>query len=447
MDAVNQLPHYLVRGEQGGAFHHLWLAARQLATGMRKSRDYTRAVEQLAAERRQEQAQAQAQEDGRQGRGGSGRRRGRRALQQPQQEKRHRQGEGREGAEGSRGQQEQEQEQEQALVASEGFSGGRRQRTLQDQRQRQHQHQYQRQHQHQPEIRQAAGLGVLRQGVGGGRRRLVGAEESEGVSGASRALQRQQAAEGADAAGQAAGWDESRLDFGTVKAIYDQHAPLKKLPWFNDFHPRRLTDAARAFYAHLYAYGGQQGAAGGGAPAGGQQAELVSGFKEIRFVSGRCFASGSPYSDFEAFLNFLRSLCVDVKFLLNSRAGADLEANKKLAGMLRRFGHSVTADQLQADLLTTHDWYDRYTAEHPDHALRVLMEHMFSEQEKLGLSERILRFLGEDPGQLPPLRFDRMPSWGARTKGARGQEDEDGEEEDEDGEELDGNGVSEEATG
>ena len=25
-----QLPRYLVRGEQGGAFHHLWLAARQL---------------------------------------------------------------------------------------------------------------------------------------------------------------------------------------------------------------------------------------------------------------------------------------------------------------------------------------------------------------------------------------------------------------------------------
>eukprot|EP00198_Chlamydomonas_reinhardtii_P011406 XP_001700743.1 predicted protein [Chlamydomonas reinhardtii] len=193
MDAVNQLPRYLVRGEQGGAFHHLWLAARQLQEAFGES------------------------------------------------------------------------------------------------------------------------------GRGSGRGRLVGEEAGAGEGG------------GGVTALVPAGWDESRLDFGTVKAIYDRHAPLKKLPWFNDFHPKRLADAARAFYATLYHYHlpGQRGQRG--------QQELVSGFKEIRFVSGRCFPPGSPYSDFAAFMAFLRSLCVDVKFLLNSRAAADLEANTKLAGMLRRF--------------------------------------------------------------------------------------------------------------
>lgn len=49
-----------------------------------------------------------------------------------------------------------------------------------------------------------------------------------------------------------------------------------QLPWFNDFHPKRLADAARAFYATLYHYHlpGQRGQRG--------QQELVSGFKEVR---------------------------------------------------------------------------------------------------------------------------------------------------------------------
>ncbi|PNW83404.1 hypothetical protein CHLRE_05g244450v5 [Chlamydomonas reinhardtii] len=353
MDAVNQLPRYLVRGEQGGAFHHLWLAARQLQTGLRKSRDYSSAVARLAAKWQQ---QGQAQEQG----------------QGQAQEQAHQQG------------------------REQGKQEGRRRRV----------------HIRHRQLQEAFG----ESGRGSGRGRLVGEEAGAGEGG------------GGVTALVPAGWDESRLDFGTVKAIYDRHAPLKKLPWFNDFHPKRLADAARAFYATLYHYHlpGQRGQRG--------QQELVSGFKEIRFVSGRCFPPGSPYSDFAAFMAFLRSLCVDVKFLLNSRAAADLEANTKLAGMLRRFGHNVTADQLQLDLLTTHDWYDRYVAEHPDHALRVLMEHMFSPQESPALSERILRFLGEDPNQLPPLRFDRMPSWGARTKESRGQEggrEGDGEEEEE----------------
>ncbi|KAG2430887.1 hypothetical protein HXX76_009860 [Chlamydomonas incerta] len=393
MDAVNQLQNYLVRGEQGGAFHHLWLAARQLQTAMRKSRDYTSAVMQLAADRQGGQQE--------------GRRSGRRVRQQQQQ--RHEE-------------QQQQQQQPEEQHKGEEAAGSTDEEELElrlRQRSRRMQQQQQQQQQQEAQLWPAGGRarGRLRAGVtaaaGAGARAAAGGEQQVEVGGPGQV-----------------GLNESRLDFGTVKAIYDRYAPQKKLPWFNDFNPTRLTDAARAFYATLYAYqSGRQGQ--------GQEQEVVSGFKEIRFVSGRCFPPGSPYSDFEAFLGFLRTLCVDVKFLLNSRAVADVEANKKLAGMLRRFGHNVTADQLQADLLTSHEWYDRYAAEHPDHALRVLMEHMFSAQESPALSGRILRFLGEDPGRLQPLRFDRMPSWGARTKGSRGH-DAEGEEEGEDEEDGEG---------
>ena len=54
-------------------------------------------------------------------------------------------------------------------------------------------------------------------GRGSGRGRLVGEEAGAGEGG------------GGVTALVPAGWDESRLDFGTVKAIYDRHAPLKKV--------------------------------------------------------------------------------------------------------------------------------------------------------------------------------------------------------------------------
>ncbi len=43
-------------------------------------------------------------------------------------------------------------------------------------------------------------------------------------------------------------------------------------------------------------------------------ADVVSGFKEIRFVCGRAFPSpGCRYQDFDYFMRFLRLMCVDVK--------------------------------------------------------------------------------------------------------------------------------------
>ncbi|GIM13675.1 hypothetical protein Vretimale_16740, partial [Volvox reticuliferus] len=138
------------------------------------------------------------------------------------------------------------------------------------------------------------------------------------------------------------GW----LSFNTVKQVYDTYAVRKKLPWFNDMHHSRVTDAARAFYLAAYGYHGPG---------------IVSGFKEIRFVCGRAFPSpGCNYEDFDDFLQFLRSLCTDVKVLLNSRSSAAIADNGKLGKMLVRNGVINDTAKFEADLTVTHSWYDRY---------------------------------------------------------------------------------------
>ena len=49
------------------------------------------------------------------------------------------------------------------------------------------------------------------------------------------------------------------------------------------------------------------------------------------FTYGRAFTPGKTrYEDFEAFLAFLRSLCVDVRLIFNRRRSAEPAANAKV---------------------------------------------------------------------------------------------------------------------
>ncbi|GFR45866.1 hypothetical protein Agub_g7317 [Astrephomene gubernaculifera] len=208
----------------------------------------------------------------------------------------------------------------------------------------------------------------------------------------------------------------AHLRYGKVKEVYDKYAVKKKLPWFNDLHPERLLEAVRGFYAATYGYHG---------------AGTVSGFKEVRFVRGRALTgTDASYQGFVEFVHFLRMLCLDVKVLLNSRASASLDDNYKLVDMLERNGvlEALHADNATfvRDLEITHGWYDRYAAEYPDHAFRVIMEDMFDAKKNATLARRLLSFLGEDPAT--PIRFDRMPSWSRpnpRSKAAAGRQEPD----------------------
>ncbi|KXZ52490.1 hypothetical protein GPECTOR_9g534 [Gonium pectorale] len=185
----------------------------------------------------------------------------------------------------------------------------------------------------------------------------------------------------------------SRPSFHFVKGVYDRTAVRRKLPWFNDLHPERLLEAVRGFYNATYGYHGPG---------------VVSGFKDIRFVRGRAFPSAdSTYADFANFLAFLRRMCGDVKFLLNSRASSSQDANKKLMNMLD-LPESERKGFVQ-DLRETHAWYDRYAAQNPDHAFRIHMEAMFDPKINGTMARRLLAFLGEDPDT--PISFARMPKW------------------------------------
>ncbi|GLC45489.1 hypothetical protein PLESTM_001741300 [Pleodorina starrii] len=196
----------------------------------------------------------------------------------------------------------------------------------------------------------------------------------------------------------------SRLTYDTVKKVYDTYAVHTKLPWFSDLNLARLTDAARAFYAETYGYHGPG---------------IVSGFKELRFVCGRAFSSpGCRYSDFANFLLFLRQLCTDVKLLLNSRSSHSAADNAKLSSMLFKRGVLNDTASFEQDIVTTHEWYDRYVQEHRSIAFRVMMEDMFDPQRNATLARQLLQFLGEDPAA-HSISFTRMPTWSDPSGGGK----------------------------
>eukprot|EP00198_Chlamydomonas_reinhardtii_P008514 XP_001697851.1 predicted protein [Chlamydomonas reinhardtii] len=181
----------------------------------------------------------------------------------------------------------------------------------------------------------------------------------------------------------------AHLSYRAAKGIYDNFAVRKKIPWFNDLHPVRMREAVRAFYTITYGYHGPG---------------IVSGFKEVRFVRGRAFSSdSSTYKDFEDFIAFLRLL----------RASASLEDNYKLESMLSRNGvlKTTSNETFLNDLTTTHQWFDRYAEEHPDHAFRVIMEDMFNPERNRTLVRDMLTFLGESPDTFRDVIFNRMPTW------------------------------------
>ncbi|KAG2441801.1 hypothetical protein HXX76_003412 [Chlamydomonas incerta] len=194
----------------------------------------------------------------------------------------------------------------------------------------------------------------------------------------------------------------AHLSYRSAKAIYEQFAVTKKMPWFNDLHPVRMREAVRAFYTITYGYHGPG---------------VVSGFKELRFVRGRAFSSEySTYKDFADFMGFLQLLCADVKVLLNSRASSSLEDNYKLDSMLSRNGvfRAYSNETFARDLAATHEWFDTYAKEHPDHAFRVIMEDMYDAERNRTLMRDMLTFLGEQPDAHPHVVFNRMPSWPER---------------------------------
>ncbi|GIL90750.1 hypothetical protein Vretifemale_18427, partial [Volvox reticuliferus] len=177
--------------------------------------------------------------------------------------------------------------------------------------------------------------------------------------------------------------------FETIKSLYDHEAPKEKLPWFNEFPQERIIAAIQSYYAILYGYYGQS---------------FVSGFKDSRYVCGRSFSTGRCAEFFNGFLPFLRSLCLEVKVLLNTRSSPSLSTNMKLYSMER----SQSEEDFLRDLNETHALYDSYVAGNPDHAFRVFYEDMFDPDKNATLAMQLLEFLGEDP--TTPIRFNRMPA-------------------------------------
>ncbi|KAG2492901.1 hypothetical protein HYH03_008815 [Edaphochlamys debaryana] len=190
----------------------------------------------------------------------------------------------------------------------------------------------------------------------------------------------------------------SHLPLEEVRALYFDTSERKKVPWFNDLHPARMTEAVRAFFAATYGYHGP---------------DVVSGFKEVRFVRGRAFPASATYKDFVGFMAFTRNLCADTKILLNSRRDSTLESNAKLWAMLSR-NKVVSSDEetFTADLAATHEWYDEYARRNPHHALRVIMEDMYDVEKNATLARKLVAFLGEDPeAEGRHVSFARLPRW------------------------------------
>ncbi|KAG2491168.1 hypothetical protein HYH03_010380 [Edaphochlamys debaryana] len=184
----------------------------------------------------------------------------------------------------------------------------------------------------------------------------------------------------------------ARLGLPTVKGLYESVATRRKEPWFNDLHPERAMLGVRALYTATYGYLGK---------------DVVSGFKEIRYVRGNSFRTEASYKEFEEFMAFLSGICNDVKFVLNTRNTSDLAANIKLKEMYNR---DAKFDQVfESNMRATHAWFDQFAKDHPTKAIRVLMEDMFDAERSPDLARRLVSFLGADPDQ-NPIRFDRMPT-------------------------------------
>nr|ADI46849.1 MTF0992 [Volvox carteri f. nagariensis] len=135
-------------------------------------------------------------------------------------------------------------------------------------------------------------------------------------------------------------------ELGLVKELYDMEAPRQKLPWFNEFPQERLLAAIRSYYNVLYGYYGRN---------------LVSGFKDSRCVSS-----------FNGFMAFLRTLCLDVKVLLNTRLPSSFGTSMKIHGMEQ----SLPEDDFRKDLMETYALFDSYVTRNTDHAFRVFYEDM-----------------------------------------------------------------------
>ncbi|GLI71052.1 hypothetical protein VaNZ11_015967 [Volvox africanus] len=182
----------------------------------------------------------------------------------------------------------------------------------------------------------------------------------------------------------------------SIKQVYDTKLATqagKDLGLFNEFGSDRVLQATRAYYASLYGYYGE---------------DVVSGFKEIRYVCGKFLPAARKCGlQFQSFMGFLQSLCTDVKLIFNSRNTALTVTNLKLYLM----DQSNLRDPLDfaLDLGATHTLYDYYVRKNPSHAFRVYMEDMFDPQKNATLARDLLTFLGEDPKT--PIAFDRMPPW------------------------------------
>ncbi|GFR50041.1 hypothetical protein Agub_g12088 [Astrephomene gubernaculifera] len=177
-----------------------------------------------------------------------------------------------------------------------------------------------------------------------------------------------------------------------VKLAYGKLAETTKLPFFNEFSEDRILLATRAYYTVLYGHYGK---------------DVVTGFKEIRYVCGELYFNQTRCGEhFQKFVRFLRGMCHDVKFLFNTRLSASLESNVKRFQM---FNNATFAADFTHLLNETHTLYDNYAMQHSDHAFRVYMEDMFNIKRNATLARNLLQFLGEDT--TIPIRFNRMPGW------------------------------------
>ncbi|GIL61714.1 hypothetical protein Vafri_16111 [Volvox africanus] len=192
-------------------------------------------------------------------------------------------------------------------------------------------------------------------------------------------------------------FDSANTDsFYSAKQVYGTKLASragKDLGLFNEFGSDRVLQATRAYYASLYGYYGE---------------DVVSGFKEIRYVCGKFLPAARECGiEFQSFMAFLQSLCIDVKLIFNSRTAASTVPNLKLY-LMDQSGRRSPLD-FAHDLGATHTLYDYYARKNPSNAFRVYMEDMFNPQKNATLARDLLTFLGEDPQT--PIAFDRMPSW------------------------------------
>ncbi|EFJ44320.1 hypothetical protein VOLCADRAFT_95486 [Volvox carteri f. nagariensis] len=184
-------------------------------------------------------------------------------------------------------------------------------------------------------------------------------------------------------------WNEHReASFHTVKSLYEAQACKRRLPFFHEFQIDRVILATRVFYKVLFGHFGD---------------DVVSGYKEIRYICGVSFASQHCPEQFYAFLSFARQTCLNTKVLLLTRKLHSADANPEMFESLTG-GQKVRAIR---DLERTHELYNEYAQNYPEHAYRICMEDMFNQKTNTTLARNLLTFLREDPSR--PIRFTRMP--------------------------------------